>query len=165
MPKNRSTAAQRARQRQAATGEKYTTALRAQRPCTTHHQIFSARGAGWTPITQRAEQRFDHAWPGHPRPHWEEKFGELCWKSFPWQDAPAEAHRILREAQREADATCQSCPAPGRKRVVWIWDDYCGTWIMPWVKTCCDNCYWVPSHLLHDGEYRFLFETYEESSA
>ncbi|MFE7779262.1 hypothetical protein ACFU5O_36445 [Streptomyces sp. NPDC057445] len=162
MPKRQSTAAQMARLRQAGTGEKYTEALRAvQSARADRFVMFSARGAGWKPITERAVRRLAQIWPAGPAPHWEEKFGELCWKSFPWMSAPAEAAAVVRKAFAEAAITCQTCPAPGRKRVVWIWDSEYG-WITPWVKNCCDGCYWVPRNLTNDGTYRFLVEEYEE---
>ncbi|MCT9141719.1 hypothetical protein [Streptomyces violarus] len=170
MPKkNRATAAQKARQRQAATGEKYTTALRAetraaaQRPAVVH-AMFSAEGAGWAPIIQRAERALDEVWPGHPAPHWEEKFGDLCWKGAPWSQGP-EVWAVVNQATREAASTCQTCPSPGRKRVVVVGLDWGG---MPWVKTCCDACYSVPpSHVWHPflkTEYQQLVERYENRS-
>lgn len=160
MPRKQSTAAQRARQRQATTGENYTTALRAQPPGTVRHLNFSATGAGWAPILERAERQLDQLWPGHPGPRWEEKFGELWWKGIPAEASPA-ARRAIWDAIEEANATCQTCPAPGRARVVWIWDDEYG-WVMPWVKNCCDSCAFVPTHLRDDQEYLDLVEQYEE---
>ncbi len=88
MPRKQSTAAQRARQRQADTGEKYTAALRAETQPTVTHRMFSAAGAGWAPIIERAEQRLREVWPDHPKPHWEEKFGDLVWKSVPYEQDP-----------------------------------------------------------------------------
>lgn len=162
MPKRRSTDAQMARLRQAGTGEKYTEALRfVQSDRSDRFVIFSARGAGWNPITKRAAQRLAQIWPAGPAPHWEEKFGELCWKTFPWRDAPADAVAVVKKAFAEAVLTCQTCPSPGRKRVVWIWDAEYG-WIMPWVKTCCDRCYVGPGNLTNDERYRYLVEEYEE---
>ncbi|MEU4213223.1 hypothetical protein AB0F13_25085 [Streptomyces sp. NPDC026206] len=163
MPKRQPTVAQMARLRQVGTGEKYTEALRAVHSARSQQFVmFCARGAGWNPITERAARRFTQIWPSGPRPHWEEKFGELCWKSFPWSTAPAEASAVILKAFAEAEVTCQTCPSPGRKRVVWIWEPQYG-WITPWVKTCCDGCYWVPRNLLDDKEYQFLFEEYEET--
>ncbi|MGW7029095.1 hypothetical protein ACWGFX_18140 [Streptomyces xanthophaeus] len=156
MPKRQSTAAQMARLRQAGTGEKYTQALRPLR-----FRMFSARGAGWDPITERTARQLAQIWPAGPRPHWEEKFGELCWKTFPRWDAPAEATVVVRKALAEAAITCQTCPSPGRKRVVWIWDTEYG-WITPWVKTCCDCCYRVPRNLTNTPEYLDLLWEYEE---
>jgi hypothetical protein len=163
--KHPSTAAQRARQRQAATGEKYTTALRAetrpapQRPAV-QHRPFSAQGAGWAPIIRRAERELDEVWPGHPVPHWEEKFGDLCWKGTPWSQG-LEVWAVVNRAMREASSTCQTCPSPGRKRVVWHWDSEYG-WVMPWVKTCCDTCAYVPPQLRDDEAYLDLVEEYED---
>ncbi len=162
MPRKQSTAAQRARQRQATTGENYTTALRAQTPPPVRHRPFSAQGAGWAPIIEAAERRLTQIWPGHPKPWWEEKFGDLCWKYCPL-DAPREFHRAISEATREAATTCQTCSSPGRKRVVWDWDTDYG-WVMPWVKTCCDACYHVPAHLRDDQAYLDLVEEYEEEN-
>ncbi|MGW3910505.1 hypothetical protein ACWEBX_03120 [Streptomyces sp. NPDC005070] len=161
MPKkNPSTAAQRARQRQAATGEKYTTALRAEtrpairRPAVAH-TIFSAVGEGWAPIIRQAEHELREVWPGHPVPYWQEKFGDLCWKSVPYDAAP-EVHAVIRRAAREASVTCQTCPSPGRKRVVTASE------IMPWVKTCCEACYYVDPHMVRtDRWYRDLVQDYE----
>lgn len=162
MPKRQSTDAQMARLRQAGTGEKYTEALRAvQSPQPNRFRMFSSRGSGWDPITRRAARQIAQIWPAGPGPHWEEKFGELCWKTFPWRDAPAEAVAVLKKAFAEAAATCQTCPSPGRKRVVWIWDSEYG-WVTPWVKTCCASCYWVPKNLTTDSRYRDLREAYEE---
>ncbi|MFF9238405.1 hypothetical protein ACF1AY_15930 [Streptomyces sp. NPDC014776] len=151
-----------ARLRQAGTGEKYTEALRAvQEKRPTQFREFCARGAGWDPITQRAAQELKQVWPTGPAPYWEEKFGDLCWKTFPRWEAPAAAVSVLQKALTEAAGTCQTCPSPGRKRVIWTWDDEYG-WIQPWVKTCCDACYWVPRKLLDNQQYRDLFERYEE---
>ncbi|MFJ5217219.1 hypothetical protein ACIP98_21155 [Streptomyces sp. NPDC088354] len=165
MPKNQTTAARRARERQAATGENYTTALRTTtepRP-RYDHRAFSARGAGWTPILRRAEQELAHLWPGGPKPHWEEKFGDLCWKRIP-MDAPAEARKVIGGAKVEAAATCQMCPSPGRKRVVWTYehDGEFSRWLQPWVKTLCNACSHVLPHLRDDVEYLDLVDEYEE---
>ncbi|OLZ65497.1 hypothetical protein AVW11_17045 [Streptomyces amritsarensis] len=164
MPKKQSTAAQRARQRQAASGENYTTALRARSGPPFRHKMFSARGAGWAPIIERAERDLALVWPGHPAPHWEEKFGDLCWKGAPWSQGP-DVWAVVGRALREAATTCQTCPSPGRKRVVWIWDtgEFRG-WVMPWVKTCCDACGHVPHHLRSDESYLDLVEEYEEDA-
>lgn len=162
MPKRQSTDAQMARLRQAGTGEKYTEALRfVQSGRSDRFVMFGARGAGWDPITERAIQQLRQIWPAAPAPHWEEKYGELCWKTFPWLDAPKDAAAVVLKAFTEAATTCQTCPSPGRKRVVWIWDPGYG-WIMPWVKTCCDRCYFVPRNLTNDLQYRHLVEEYEE---
>ncbi|MGW0631287.1 hypothetical protein [Streptomyces sp. NPDC002758] len=162
MPKRQSTDAQMARLRQAGTGEKYTEALRfVQSGRRDRFVMFSARGAGWNRITTRAAQQLAQIWPAGPAPHWEEKFGELCWKTFPWSNAPEAAAAVVRKAFAEAATTCQTCPSPGRKRVVWIWDAEYG-WVMPWVKTCCDRCYFVPRNLTNDEQYRYLVEEYEE---
>ncbi|WP_432021064.1 hypothetical protein [Streptomyces sp. 1222.5] len=161
MPKKQSTAAQKARQRQVATGEKYTTALRAQPPGPVRYQPFSAKGAGWAPIIERAERKLIEVWPDCPRPHWEEKFGDLCWKYVP-AGAPMGVWRVVSAAIKEASDTCQTCSSPGRKRVVWDWDSSYGGWVMPWVKTCCDGCYYVPQHLRNDQAYLDLVEQYEE---
>ena len=162
MPKRQSTDAQMARLRQAGTGEKYTEALRfVQSGRSDRFVMFSARGAGWDPITKRAVQQLRQIWPAAPAPHWEEKYGELCWKTFPWLDAPKDAAAVVLKAFTEAATTCQTCPSPGRKRVVWIWDAEYG-WIMPWVKTCCDRCYFLPRNFTNDPQYRFLVEEYEE---
>ncbi|MFJ6076385.1 hypothetical protein ACIQFU_37140 [Streptomyces sp. NPDC093065] len=158
MPRKQSTAAQRARQRQALTGEKYTAALRAETRPTLPHHMFSAAGAGWAPITQRAERELDEVWPDHPRPHWEEKFGDLCWKGTPWSQGP-EVWAVINRAAREAAFTCQICPSLGRKRVVWVGEEWGG---MPWVKTCCDACWYVPSWARTDREYLRLVAQYEE---
>jgi len=160
MPKKQSTAAQKARQRQAATGEKYTTALRAQTAGPIRHRPFSAKGEGWAPIIERAERKLIEVWPACPKPHWEEKFGDLCWKYVP-AGAPMDVWRVISAAIKEASGTCQTCPSPGRKRVVWDWDSHYG-WVMPWVKTCCDVCYHVPEHLRNDMAYLDLVEQYEE---
>ncbi|MFC8201745.1 hypothetical protein ACFUTV_41160 [Streptomyces sp. NPDC057298] len=150
-----STTAQRARQRQAATGEKYTTALRTETRAVVEHVPFSVSGAGWAPIIRRAERRLREVWPDHPRPHWEEKFGDLCWKGVPWSQGAA-VWAVVNQATREASSTCQTCPSPGRKRVVWdSWE------IMPWVKTCCDACYYVPPHLRTDKTYLDLLSEWE----
>jgi hypothetical protein len=159
VPKNQSTAAQRARQRQAATGEKYTTALRAEAPGPVRFRPYSARGAGWVPILRQAEQEIAVAWPDGPLPHWEEKFGDLCWKRI--VRGPEAVWRIVGEAATQAARTCQTCPSPGRKRVVWDWQPQYG-WVMPWVKTCCDACYYVPQHLKDDPDYLDLVDEYEE---
>lgn len=126
MPKMQSTAAQRARQRQATTGEKYTTALRSETRPAVEHSMFSAGGAGWAPILRRAELELDEVWPGHPTPHWEEKFGDLCWKGAPWSQGP-EVWAVINRATRKASSTCQTCPSPGRKRVIWIGEDWGGS--------------------------------------
>ncbi|MFD5115807.1 hypothetical protein ACFWNG_26430 [Streptomyces sp. NPDC058391] len=160
MPKKQSTDAQKARQRQAATGEKYTTALRDQTPGPVRHRPFSAEGAGWAPIIEQAEHKLIEVWPNCPRPQWEEKFGDLCWKYVP-AGAPMDVWRVINAAVKEASGTCQTCPSPGRKRVVWDWDSHYG-WVMPWVKTCCDGCYHVPEHLRNDSAYLDLVEQYEE---
>lgn len=159
MPRKQSTAAQKARQRQAATGENYTTSLRAQAAVPVRHRPFSARGAGWAPIIERAERELDEIWPGHPAPCWGEKFGDLVWKGTPWSQGP-DVWAVVSKAMREASSTCQTCPSPGRKRVVWDWDSHYG-WVMPWVKTCCDACYYVPPHLRDDRTYLDLVEQYE----
>lgn len=165
--KNRSTAAQRARQRQAVTGEKYTTALRAEtRPAARQpvvsHAMFSAEGAGWAPIIRQAEDELHKVWPGHPMPHWQEKFGDLCWKAAPWNQGP-EVRAVVDRAVREASVTCQTCPSPGRKRVVVVGQDWGG---MAWVKTCCDACYSVPPadawHPSLKRDYQRLVAHYEE---
>jgi hypothetical protein len=166
MPKkNPSTAAQRARKRQAATGENYTTALRAetrpavQRPAVVH-TMFSADGAGWEPIIRRAKHELAELWPGHPHPHWSEKFGSLRWDGGPWvRDRGPEAWAVINRAVRESSATCQTCPSPGRKRVVWVGEEWGG---MPWVKTCCDTCYYVPPRERFGREYLDLVEAYEQ---
>ncbi|MEU6913567.1 hypothetical protein [Streptomyces olindensis] len=160
MPKKQPTAARKARQRQAATGEKYTTALRAQLPAPVRHREFSARGAGWDPITQRAARRLAEVWPECPAPMWEEKFGDLCWKYCPL-DAPAEVRRVLGAAMTEASTTCQTCPSPGRKRVVWTGGSYYG-WVQPWVKTCCDACYRIPPGLWDNPRYGLLRRAHED---
>lgn len=165
MPRKQSTAAQRARQRQAATGENYTAALRAQtpppgrRPPVTH-TMFSAHGDGWAPIIRQAERELREIWPGHPTPYWEEKFGDLCWKVGPWDQAP-EVWAVVHRAIRKASSTCQTCPSPGRKRVVWVGEDWGG---MAWVKTCCDACYYVPPYAASDREYQRLVEEYEDGA-
>ncbi|MEW2513809.1 hypothetical protein [Streptomyces sp. NPDC046870] len=162
MPKRQCTDAQMARLRQAGTGERYTEALRFVRSGRSDRFVmFSARGAGWNPITQRAVEQLRRIWPAAPALHWDEKFGGLRCVSFPWMDAPDEAAAVVRKALTEAATTCQTCPSPGRKRVVWIWDVEYG-WIMPWVKTCCDRCYFVPRDLTDDQQYRYLVEEYEE---
>ncbi|MFE8978534.1 hypothetical protein ACFYM7_34705 [Streptomyces cyaneofuscatus] len=162
MPKKQSTAAHKARQRQAATGGKYTTVLRAEKSGAVRHMPFSARGAGWAPIIERAERQLHEVWADCPKPYWEEKFGGLCWKYVP-ADAPMEVWRVVRVAAKAASGTCQTCPSPGRKRVVWSWDSYYG-WVMPWVKTCCDACSHVPGHLRNDPTYLDLVEQYEEAA-
>ncbi|KAB7850112.1 hypothetical protein [Streptomyces mobaraensis] len=162
MPKRQPTAAQMARLRQAGTGEKYTEALRAvQSSRVDRFRMFDAHGRGWDPITQRAEKQLAHIWPAGPKPHWEEKLGELCWKSLTFWGPPAEAVSVVMKACAEAAVTCQTCPAPGRKRVIWLWEGEYG-WVAPWVKTCCDGCYWVPKNLVDEPEYRDLVERYEE---
>lgn len=125
--------------------------------------MFSPRGAGWGPIIRQAERELDEVWPDHPRPHWEEKFGELCWKYADWSQPGVP--EVLRRAFREAAAVCQTCPSPGRLRVIWIWEGYIDGWLCPWVKNCCDACYYCPPHLRNYGEYRWLFEEYEEPNA
>lgn len=69
--------------------------------------------------------------------------------------------RAISAAVKEASGTCQTCPSPGLKRVVWDWDSRYG-WVVPWVKTCCDGCYHVPEHLRNASAYRDLVEQYEE---
>ncbi|MFE5482954.1 hypothetical protein [Streptomyces sp. NPDC056527] len=160
MPKKQSTAAKKARQRQTATGEKYTAALRAHAPGPVRHRPFSAKGAGWAPIVERAERKLIEVWPDCPVPYWEEKYGDLCWKYVP-AGAPADVWRVISAAIEEASGTCQTCSSSGRKRVVWHWDSYYG-WVMPWVKTCCDVCSHVPEHLRNDPSYLDLVEQYEE---
>lgn len=88
MPRKQATTAQKARRRQAATGEKYTAALRARATGPVRHRQFSARGTGWAPIIERAERRLVEVRPGHPAPDRGEKFGDLCWKGTPWPQAP-----------------------------------------------------------------------------
>ncbi|QQM38047.1 hypothetical protein [Streptomyces liliifuscus] len=128
--------------------------------------MFSADGAGWAPIIRRAERELDEVWPGHPQPYWEEKFGDLCWKSCPL-DQGREVWAVINRATREASSTCQTCPSPGRKRVVWVGMDWGG---MPWVKTCCDTCYYLPPVRARSGweyqrrEYLQLVELYEDRS-
>ncbi|MGW2689806.1 hypothetical protein ACWC6I_42475 [Streptomyces sp. NPDC001414] len=152
-----------ARLRQAGTGEKYTEALRfVQSGRSDGFRMFGARGAGWDPITRRAVQQLRQIWPAAPAPCWEEKFGDLYWKTFPWMDAPKDAAAVLTKAFTKASSTCQTCPSPGRKRVVWIWRAEYG-WVMPWVKTCCARCYFVPRNLTNDEQYRYLVAEYEES--
>ncbi|MEW2511111.1 hypothetical protein [Streptomyces sp. NPDC046870] len=160
MPKKQSTAAHKARQRQAATGEKYTTALRARTPGPVRHRPFSARGAGWAPIIERAGRKLIEVWPNCPGPQGEEKFGDLCWKYVP-AGAPGDVGRVISAAVKEASGTCQACPSPGRKRGVGDWDGHYG-WVMPWVKTCCDACHHVPEHLRSDSAYLDLGEQYEQ---
>ncbi|MER5471035.1 hypothetical protein [Streptomyces sp. NPDC002685] len=58
--------------------------------------------------------------------------------------------------------TCQTCPSPGRKRVVYTWNDEYDRRGMAWVKTCCDACYNVPHGAGEDGEYRHFAEQYED---
>jgi hypothetical protein len=127
------------------------------------HREFCPRGAGWTPIIERAQRRLAELWPACPRPLWEEKFGDLCWKYCP-PDAPDEVWQVLREAEQEAMFTCQYCPLPGRRRVVWTRDE-CYGWIQPWVKTCCDACSRVPQHLRDDEEYLCLVFEFEDQPA
>jgi hypothetical protein len=162
MPKNQSTAGKKARQRQATTGEKYTKALRAQAVGPVRFRAFSVCGDGWAPIIERAEAKLKQVWPECPQPYWEEKFGDLCWKSCP-VDAPREVWRVIHEAVREASVTCQTCPSPGRKRVVCTWDDEYG-WVMPWVKTCCDSCHHLPAGVRDNWGYRNLADQYEYAS-
>lgn len=167
MPKRQSTAAQKARQRQAETGEKYTRVLRGQqRPGRVLFRGFSAEGAGWAPITERASNRLREISPELHLSSWGEKFGELTWDwdrvRVPFDAIPREAWRVVHQAAREASVICQMCPSPGRKRVVWLWDADYG-WVLPWVKTCCEGCYYLPPGVsLDDWAYRNLFETYEE---
>ncbi|MER5619179.1 hypothetical protein [Streptomyces sp. NPDC002215] len=133
---------------QDGTGERHTAALRAvQSRSEQRFREFSARGDGWDAVTRRATERLAQVWPGGRAPRWEEKFGDLCWKPCPL-DSPDEAKTVIREAIADAAVTCQTCPSPGRKRVVWIWDSEYG-WVMPWVKTVCDSCYFVPCKLLN----------------
>jgi hypothetical protein len=161
MPKRQSTAAQMARLRQAGTGERYTAALRAvQADESKQFRMFNTDGAGWAPIIERADRQLAQIWPAGPRPHWEENFGKLCVKPYPWGSAPDEVVSVLLKAFAESAVTCQACPSPGRKRVVWIWNDEYG-WVAPWVKTCCDDCYWVPRNLVGDRRYQDLFDMYE----
>ncbi|MFF3576663.1 hypothetical protein [Streptomyces mirabilis] len=157
MPRKQSTAAQRARQRQAATGQKYTAALRIETRPTVQHAMFSADGAGWAPIIQRAERKLREIWPGRTAPHWSEKLGDLH-RDVRWPQS-CEVWAVLTQARQEASATCQTCPSPGRKRVVWVGEDWGG---MPWVKTCCDTCYYVPSRERSGREYLSLVEHYED---
>ncbi|MET8453492.1 hypothetical protein [Streptomyces sp. NPDC005209] len=163
MPKRQSTAAKKARQRQAEAGEKYTKALRAQGPGLVRFRAFSAEGAGWAPIIERAGHRLKEVWPEFPGSCWGEKFGELRWerRGVPFDAVPREAWRVVNEAVRESSVTCQTCPSPGRKRVVYTWDKEYG-WVMPWVKTCCDACYHLPDGARENWDYRHLAERYEE---
>lgn len=161
MPKKQSTAGNRARQRQAETGEKYTKALRAQDRGPVRFNAFSAAGSGWAPIIERAGYKLMEIWPEGRLPCWGEKFGNLeCRWHAPFDAVPREAWQVYNEARREAAVTCQTCPAPGRKRVVCTWDDKYG-WVMPWVKTCCDACYHLPEGVREDWAYRHLAEQYD----
>lgn len=160
MPRKQPTAAQRARQRQASTGQKYTAALRAEirRPVT--FGMFSAAGAGWAPIIERAERRLREVWPEDLRPYWGEKFGNLVWKGgASWSEDSKVWWPVVYQAVREASFTCQTCPSPGRKRVVGVGLEWGGA---PWVKTCCDACYYVPPYLRSGQEYLSLVEHYED---
>ncbi|MFE2684462.1 hypothetical protein [Streptomyces mirabilis] len=164
MPKRQSTAAQKARQRQAETGEKYTKALRAQGPGPVRFHPFSAAGAGWAPLIERAGQRLKEIWPEFRGGYWGEKFGELRWErgGVPSDAVPREAWRVVNQAVQESSVTCQTCPSSGRKRVVYAWNDEYNCPGMPWVKTCCDACYHVPQGARGDWAYRHLAEQYEE---
>ncbi|MFH0179168.1 hypothetical protein [Streptomyces cacaoi] len=162
MPRKQSTAVQRARQRQAATGAKYTSGLRTETgprsgPVVVH-AMFSADGAGWAPIIQRADRELRELRPGRPKASWAEKFGDLLWHHVS-VDESREVWAVSYRAAREAAATCQTGPSPGRKRVVWVGGDRGG---MPWVRTCCDTCYHVPPRERSDREYLWLVERYEE---
>ncbi|WP_189269649.1 hypothetical protein [Streptomyces fuscichromogenes] len=163
MPKRQSTSAQKARQRQASGEGNYAALLRDEQAVspTRRFAMFTARGAVWDPITARAERHLAQFWTEAPRPYWEEKFGELCVKAFPWAAAPNAARTVILHAFKEAKATCQTCPSPGRKRVV-IGSTEHGCWGVPWVKTCCDNCYWVPRNIFHGQRYQVLVNEYRE---
>jgi hypothetical protein len=104
MPRKQPTAAQRARQRQAATGQKYTAALRIGTRPTVQHAMFSADGAGWAPIIQRAERKLREIWPGRTAPHWSEKLGDL-YRDVRWPQSH-EVWAVLNQARQEASATC-----------------------------------------------------------
>lgn len=157
MPKKQSTAAQKARRHQASTGQTYTAALRAQGPAPTiRHRAFSADGAGWAPIIERAKQQAARIAPAIILSG-SEKFGALGWDNGA---VPEAVRPLLRQATLEAAVTCQTCPSPGRKRVVCTWADGYG-YVMPWVKTCCDACYYAPPSLRHTREYLDLVERYE----
>ncbi|MFD4973129.1 hypothetical protein [Streptomyces sp. NPDC058424] len=164
MPKKQSTAAKKARQRQAETGEKYTKVLRqAQAVGPVRFQAFSAEGPGWAPIIERAGHKLKEAWPEGRMACWGEKFGNLQWRPLvPFDAIPREAWQVYHEAARKASVTCQTCPSPGRKRVVYTWDDEYG-WVMPWVKTCCDACYHLPDGVRENWDYRHLAEQYEQT--